>query len=882
MKCIFPILLLTSFLLAGTQIIAISYFDNTSGLEEYNPLSKGLADMLITDLSNVQSIRIVEREKLESLLKEIELGEGKFMDESTAQKLGKGLGAGYMLTGSYLIMGETMRIDARLVDVATGEVSMGEEITGEKNTFFKLEKELVQKLISALNLSLSSSEKRRIKKVQTESFDSFNAYSSALEALDNGNLEKSQEYLSKAVEIDDDFDIAWDKLDKIIELLDQLEQSRGTGLTVHLVQQIERLAGLNDGECNEFATLYSSLVNSVSKYSGRFNRIGEWQDTTVLISNWKDYLLPNQPKSYDESIIMLSQKAYEAQQILELLLSKSYSNQACGLYGNPNNVAMSRFVGMLKNLYDYYSANYLYSPKINIVNNEGEVVAYAKDFPKIIIKYGTRLKKEFPITAFYSDNEYLKSMISVVQKQGNSSADIIRALKLSDVTIDIDDFINEKHLWLDALDITNLHPEVLGITVDSRFVQKNYETIFRSFLFDSASKPQLNVGLSKPEHKEHEDYPSVATIYTLRVSENQIYFIPESVTEFQDIEVLKLSLVAHSIPSWFYKFENLKILDLSTQWKPRHSMTAINAIYPKNNNFYIKTIPAIVRNYYDNAVTSGNIEEIEYLEYELDKWNEFKYNLKDCPFGTPLWPDCNIKPKVDSVKSDIKLLKNLELLDLTNNNIKYIDDNIKFLKNLKYLVLAGNPIINDLEKMAKLKKLLPTTSIIIATSKSFWACNYIPYGNGDTYMTKATCIHGKDPRYYGDCCEYIEGNNEKDLILFNYFKDRIINNLSDEHKEVYNSWQEERAKKNLTQNTKEEKNTQNSNEGIYNLPIEVYYTIVTTWDSTIDEISEYKIQDNQIIYTFNDSDGKIIESSVNCSFVKQLKKGQDDIPLSCH
>lgn len=120
-----------SYMLADTQTVAVSYFDNTSGIKEYDPLSKGLADMLITDLSNVKSIQIIERENLESLLKEIELGESKFIDKSTAQKLGMGLGANYMLTGSYLIMGNTMRLDARLVDVGTGEVSMGEEITGE-------------------------------------------------------------------------------------------------------------------------------------------------------------------------------------------------------------------------------------------------------------------------------------------------------------------------------------------------------------------------------------------------------------------------------------------------------------------------------------------------------------------------------------------------------------------------------------------------------------------------------------------------------------------------------------------------------------------------------------------------------------------------------
>ena len=207
--------LFTSFLLANTQTVAISYFDNTSGLEEYNPLSKGLADMLITDLSNVKSIKIVEREKLETLLSEIKLGDSKFFDPSTAQKLGKGLGAGYMLTGSYFIMGETMRIDARLVNVGTGEVSMGEEITGEKNTFFELEKNLVEKLIETLKIPLPKSEGVKVRKIHTTSFESFNAYSTALDAYDKGKYQESQKYLEKAVEIDGDFEIAWDKMDTV-------------------------------------------------------------------------------------------------------------------------------------------------------------------------------------------------------------------------------------------------------------------------------------------------------------------------------------------------------------------------------------------------------------------------------------------------------------------------------------------------------------------------------------------------------------------------------------------------------------------------------------------------------------------------------------------
>ena len=59
---VLSILLFASILTAQSKTIAVSYFDNTSDIKEYNPLSKGLADMLITDLSNIKSINIVERE----------------------------------------------------------------------------------------------------------------------------------------------------------------------------------------------------------------------------------------------------------------------------------------------------------------------------------------------------------------------------------------------------------------------------------------------------------------------------------------------------------------------------------------------------------------------------------------------------------------------------------------------------------------------------------------------------------------------------------------------------------------------------------------------------------------------------------------------------
>ena len=41
---------------------------------------------------------------------------------ATAQKMGQGLGAQYILTGSFIVMRDDFRIDARLVNVGNGEI----------------------------------------------------------------------------------------------------------------------------------------------------------------------------------------------------------------------------------------------------------------------------------------------------------------------------------------------------------------------------------------------------------------------------------------------------------------------------------------------------------------------------------------------------------------------------------------------------------------------------------------------------------------------------------------------------------------------------------------------------------------------------------------
>jgi TolB-like protein len=189
----------------AARTIAVAYFDNDSGRAELDPLRKGLADMLITDLAGLGSIQIVEREKLNAVIAELELAKSKFIDPKTAQKLGKGLSAEYIMTGSYLVQGDAMRIDSRLVQVATGRIAAAEKVEGKRDDFFALEKELVDALVKALDLKLSSSEKGKLRSNATQSFSAWARYSAGLDAHDRGDDVEARRQFQAALDSDPNY-----------------------------------------------------------------------------------------------------------------------------------------------------------------------------------------------------------------------------------------------------------------------------------------------------------------------------------------------------------------------------------------------------------------------------------------------------------------------------------------------------------------------------------------------------------------------------------------------------------------------------------------------------------------------------------------------------
>ena len=201
--------------ISDQKTIAILYFDNSGGNAQLDALKKGLADMLISDLSNLQMLRVVEREKLEQVMAELKLSSGREFDAATRQKLGKLLGAETILFGSYFDMMGQFRMDARIVKTETGEILKSEGVSGVTADFMKMEKQLVWKIARGLDVRFDEKEEAAVMASEAVSYEATLAYADGLELYDNGDKPGALEKFKEAVALAPDFNRAKQMIGKL-------------------------------------------------------------------------------------------------------------------------------------------------------------------------------------------------------------------------------------------------------------------------------------------------------------------------------------------------------------------------------------------------------------------------------------------------------------------------------------------------------------------------------------------------------------------------------------------------------------------------------------------------------------------------------------------
>jgi hypothetical protein len=164
---------------------------------------------MITDLSRSTQLTVVERDRLDALLDEINRSNTGAVDSSTTVRSGRLARAGRVVRGSVTqLQGSALRADAAVIDVGTAQAGRPLNADFNLDALFDAEKRIVFGVFDDMGITLTTAERAAIDQRPTRSIAAFLAYSGGLAAEDSGRFDLAARLFSEAARIDPGFSAA--------------------------------------------------------------------------------------------------------------------------------------------------------------------------------------------------------------------------------------------------------------------------------------------------------------------------------------------------------------------------------------------------------------------------------------------------------------------------------------------------------------------------------------------------------------------------------------------------------------------------------------------------------------------------------------------------
>lgn len=186
--------------------VAVFYFKDTSPDKSFRHLQKAMAEMIITDLAQIESLTVLERMRVQYLLTEMKMGQTGIVEKETAPRAGRLIGAENLIVGS--LEPGSLAVKASVASTTTEDVVGAFSVTAEQEEFFVLEKEIVYNALKILGVSLTPEEQKRIGEYHTKNLQATLYLGQGLDALDAGKWKAAKIFFKKALEEDPEFELA--------------------------------------------------------------------------------------------------------------------------------------------------------------------------------------------------------------------------------------------------------------------------------------------------------------------------------------------------------------------------------------------------------------------------------------------------------------------------------------------------------------------------------------------------------------------------------------------------------------------------------------------------------------------------------------------------
>ena len=178
--------------------IAVLYFESMNPGDESDYFCAGITEDIITDLSKLKELKVVSRTDVLPFRNK----------EVNTRQVGEALRVNYILEGSVRTAGNRIRINAQLINVRDGYHLWAERFDRLLEDIFDLQNEVSQKIVDALKISLTDSERQLLTEKPTDDLRAYDFYMRGRELLylkGRRNTERAIEMFENAVTIDPNF-----------------------------------------------------------------------------------------------------------------------------------------------------------------------------------------------------------------------------------------------------------------------------------------------------------------------------------------------------------------------------------------------------------------------------------------------------------------------------------------------------------------------------------------------------------------------------------------------------------------------------------------------------------------------------------------------------
>jgi serine/threonine protein kinase/Tfp pilus assembly protein PilF len=193
--------------------VAVMYFKNNTGMENFDHWRSALSDLLIADLAQSRYLHVLSGDNLYNILRQMNLLEARSYSREELERVASRGGVNHIIQGDLSRAGDNFRINIVLQKADTGEILGSESVNGKgEASILSMVDELTKRIKTNFMLSaeeIASDIDRQVGKIATSSPEALKYYIQGRELHNKGEYRKSIQMMEKALAVDPEFAMAY-------------------------------------------------------------------------------------------------------------------------------------------------------------------------------------------------------------------------------------------------------------------------------------------------------------------------------------------------------------------------------------------------------------------------------------------------------------------------------------------------------------------------------------------------------------------------------------------------------------------------------------------------------------------------------------------------